>query len=260
MLLPSASRTASAAASVRCRTSLSSCRRADRLAETGCRARRHGPARPPRSDRRSRRGARRPRAIALRSHARRVAAAEAAQSATRTPATQMAPKAATTTAVVIPLPSPARTLCRRRRLYTGCVGRSASRLPEQRGVRYTPRPQVAGIRSLPLVCHDYSTESVRSSVPTVNQLVRKGRKAPVAKTKTPALAERTAEARRLHARLHDHPEEAELGAAQGRARPADERDGGRRLHSRRGAQPAGALGRPHPRRPRQGPARASATR
>ena len=41
-----------------------------------------------------------------------------------------------------------------------------------------------------------------------------------------------AEARRLHARLHDDPEEAEFGAAQGRARAADEPDGGHRPTSR----------------------------
>jgi hypothetical protein len=32
-----------------------------------------------------------------------------------------------------------------------------------------------------------------------------------------------AEARRVHARVHDHAQEAELGAAQGGARPAHER-------------------------------------
>src|SRR5215204_2403536 len=63
-----------------------------------------------------------------------------------------------------------------------------------------------------------------------------------------------AEAGGLHARLHHHPEKAELGAAQGRARPADERDGGHDVHPRRGAQPAGALRGVDPRRPRQGPA------
>ena len=58
---------------------------------------------------------------------------------------------------------------------------------------------------------------------------------------------------RLHARLHDDAEEAELGAAQGRACPADERDGGRRLHSGRGPQSSGALRRARSRRSRQGP-------
>src|SRR4029079_303981 len=53
---------------------------------------------------------------------------------------------------------------------------------------------------------------------------------------------RAAEARRLHARLHDDPEEAELGAPEGRPCAPDEPDGGLGLHPRRGAQPAGALG------------------
>src|SRR5947199_142432 len=60
-----------------------------------------------------------------------------------------------------------------------------------------------------------------------------------------------AEARCVHARVHDHAQEAELGSAQGRPRPADERHGGRGLHSGRGSQPPGALGRPRSRRPRR---------
>ncbi|CAA9512955.1 MAG: SSU ribosomal protein S12p (S23e), partial [uncultured Solirubrobacterales bacterium] len=65
---------------------------------------------------------------------------------------------------------------------------------------------------------------------------------------------RPAAARRLHPRLHDHAQEAELGAAQGRPGAVDQPDGGHRLHPGRGAQPAGALGGARPRRPRQGPA------
>src|SRR5439155_13169337 len=42
--------------------------------------------------------------------------------------------------------------------------------------------------------------------------------------------------------------------AEDRARPAHERDRGRHIHPRRGAQPPGALGRARPRRPREGPA------
>src|SRR5207249_4982909 len=59
--------------------------------------------------------------------------------------------------------------------------------------------------------------------------------------------------RGVHARVHGYAQEAELGAAEGRARSAHQRHGGQRLHSRRGAQPAGALCRAHPRRPRHGP-------
>src|SRR4051794_11270189 len=59
---------------------------------------------------------------------------------------------------------------------------------------------------------------------------------------------------RVHARVHHHPEEAELRAAQGCACSHLRRHRGDRLHPRRGAQPAGALGRARPRWPRQGPA------
>ena len=54
-------------------------------------------------------------------------------------------------------------------------------------------------------------------MPTINQLIRKPRRPLVARNKVPALQGLPAEARRLHPRLHDHAEEAELGAAQGRA-------------------------------------------
>ena len=92
------------------------------------------------------------------------------------------------------------------------------------------------------------------SLPTVNQLVRKGRTAPKAKVKTPALRG-APQKRGVCTRVYtDHAEEAELGASQGRARPPHERHGSRRLHPRRGPQPPGALGRADPRRPRQGPA------
>src|ERR671911_724215 len=70
----------------------------------------------------------------------------------------------------------------------------------------------------------------------------------------PCPPRRSAEAGCVHARLHDHSEEAELGSPEGRACPADERHGGHDLHSGRGTQPSGALRRADPRRPRQGPA------
>ena len=66
--------------------------------------------------------------------------------------------------------------------------------------------------------------------------------------------------RRVHARVHDHAQEAELGAAQGRPRAPDQPDRGHRLHPRRRPQPAGALDRARARRPGEGPARASGTR
>ena len=55
------------------------------------------------------------------------------------------------------------------------------------------------------------------------------------------------------------PKQAELGSAQGRPCPADQPRGDHRLHPRRGAQPAGALGRARPRRPRPPTCRACAT-
>ncbi|CAA9497068.1 MAG: SSU ribosomal protein S12p (S23e), partial [uncultured Sphingomonadaceae bacterium] len=63
-----------------------------------------------------------------------------------------------------------------------------------------------------------------------------------------------AEARRLHPGVHDHPKEAELGAAQGGQGPPDEQPRGDQLHPRRGPQPPGALGGADPRRPRARPA------
>src|SRR5437867_7944733 len=58
----------------------------------------------------------------------------------------------------------------------------------------------------------------------------------------------------MRARLYPDPQEAELGPPEGRARPADHRDRGHRLHPGHRPQPAGALGGADPRRPRQGPA------
>ena len=49
-------------------------------------------------------------------------------------------------------------------------------------------------------------------MPTINQLIRHGRKVPVARNKVPAL-ERVRKTRCVHAGLHDHPEKAELGLA-----------------------------------------------
>src|SRR6266550_2711327 len=63
-----------------------------------------------------------------------------------------------------------------------------------------------------------------------------------------------AEARCLYARVYDHTQETEFGAAQGCSCAADERNGSRGVHSRRGPQPPGALRRADPRRPRSRPA------
>ena len=49
-------------------------------------------------------------------------------------------------------------------------------------------------------------------MPTINQLIRKPRKPVAARNKVPAMEAVPAKARRLHARLHDDAEKAELGA------------------------------------------------
>jgi hypothetical protein len=67
-------------------------------------------------------------------------------------------------------------------------------------------------------------------------------------------AGRPAAPRRLHARLHDDAEEAELGAAQGRQGAPHERLRDHLVHRRRGPQPAGAQRRAGARRPGQGSA------
>ena len=58
-------------------------------------------------------------------------------------------------------------------------------------------------------------------MPTIQQLVRKGRESKSTKSKTPALEGVSPAAWGVHARLHDDPEEAELGAAQGGPRAPD---------------------------------------
>ena len=95
--------------------------------------------------------------------------------------------------------------------------------------------------------------SERHVVPTIQQLVRKGRESKPAKAKTAGPEGRAPAPRRVHPRVHEHPEEAELGAAQGRPCAAHQRHRGHGLHPRRGPQPAGALDRARPRRPGEGP-------
>ena len=68
-------------------------------------------------------------------------------------------------------------------------------------------------------------------MPTVNQLVRKGRRPKAEKTKTPALRG-APQKRGVCTRVYTTtPEEAELRAAESGARAAHERDGGHHLHS-----------------------------
>ena len=60
-------------------------------------------------------------------------------------------------------------------------------------------------------------------MPTINQLIAKGRERQKTRNTVPGTAGLPAEAGRLHARLYDHAEEAELGAAQGGEGTADQR-------------------------------------
>src|SRR4051794_24104513 len=57
----------------------------------------------------------------------------------------------------------------------------------------------------------------------------------------------------VHARVHHHPQEAELRPAQGRPRAPLQRHGGHCIHPRCGSQPAGALDRARARWPGEGP-------
>ena len=50
-------------------------------------------------------------------------------------------------------------------------------------------------------------------MPTINQLIAKGREPAKKRNKVPALEGCPQKRGRLHARLHDDPEEAELGAS-----------------------------------------------
>ncbi len=60
-------------------------------------------------------------------------------------------------------------------------------------------------------------------MPTINQLIRKPRGEKPKRNKVPASDRMPAKARRLHARLYDDAEEAELGTAQGRQGAPDQR-------------------------------------
>ena len=87
------------------------------------------------------------------------------------------------------------------------------------------RPRAAAIREISLVRRE-----VR--VPTIQQLVRKGRQSKPAKGKTPALKgapQRRGVCTRV---VHEHAEEAELGAAQGRPCAPQLRRRDHRLHPR----------------------------
>mgnify|MGYP003694714129 CR=1 FL=1 len=97
-------------------------------------------------------------------------------------------------------------------------------------------------------------------MPTTNQLVRKGRQSPQAKTKTPALRgapQKRGVCTRVYTTTPKKPNSALRKVA--RVRLTNGMEVGD-VHPGRGSQPAGALGRADPRRPRQVTCRASATR
>ena len=112
----------------------------------------------------------------------------------------------------------------------------------QRGTAKPARPREAAENA----CRQSISSSTTAAWPPVTRRRRRRSRLP-------------AEARRLRPRLHDDPEEAELGAPQGLPRAPHQRDGSHLVHPGRGAQPPGALGRPHPRRPRRRTSRAFAT-
>ena len=89
-------------------------------------------------------------------------------------------------------------------------------------------------------------------MPTINQLIRKPRGAKPKRNKVPALQHCPQKRARLHARLYDDAEEAELGAAQGRQGAPDQRLRSAQLYPGRRPQPAGTLRGADPRRPREG--------
>jgi small subunit ribosomal protein S12 len=67
-------------------------------------------------------------------------------------------------------------------------------------------------------------------MPTINQLVRKGRRKITAKSKSPALAGEPVPSRRLRAGHDPHAQEAEFGHPQGCQGPPDERQRSHFLH------------------------------
>src|SRR5438309_11597066 len=93
---------------------------------------------------------------------------------------------------------------------------------------------VAGVGLPPLFCKDIwqlflkgyaDHQSARAARPPRHGSKREGARA----------ARQSAEARRMHARLHDDAQEAELGAAEGRTGPADQWVRGDGLHPGRRA-------------------------
>jgi small subunit ribosomal protein S12 len=74
-----------------------------------------------------------------------------------------------------------------------------------------------------VACSPLSEASRGSFVPTIQQLVRKGRQDKPTQGQDACPQGRAAASRRLHPRVHEHAQEAELRAAQGGPRPPVER-------------------------------------
>src|SRR5512136_854700 len=91
-------------------------------------------------------------------------------------------------------------------------------------------------------------------MPTISQLVRQGREKLKTKKKAPALVE-SPQKRGVCTRVYTTTPKKPNSALRKVARAPDERLRGHELHPGRGPQPAGALGRAHPRGAREGPSR-----
>ena len=72
-------------------------------------------------------------------------------------------------------------------------------------------------------------------MPTINQLVRKGRAKAEKKQGTPALKGRAPETRRLHQGVYIYAQKTELCIKKSCKGPVDNRHGSRRLYTRHGA-------------------------
>ena len=78
-------------------------------------------------------------------------------------------------------------------------------------------------------------------MPTISQLVRKGRKSMERTTKSPALKMCSAEKRSLRQGIYNYAQEAELCLKEGSKDKADEWDGGYSLYPRSRAQSSGTF-------------------
>jgi hypothetical protein len=97
-------------------------------------------------------------------------------------------------------------------------------------------------------------------MPTINQLIKRGRRRLPKRKSSPALDRCPQKRGGLRAGFHHDPEEAEFGPSEGRPGAAHQRDGSDHVHPGRRAQSPRALRRSHPRRPGQRSPRRSVSR